>query len=205
MAQTLEDRTVRFLREDHSDLQNVRVYGSLSDSDAEEKQGTLSPFKIKKIDVATDRITIDINPLKWEAQNAQIYFGLDKWVQVDPLDSSAFAPDWAAEGEGNIYTATTTGDVPDPTDGNTDNSEITNVVDTSALSVGMLVTGTNIPAGATIASIDSYCATTTGDVPRPSHYRLQSQQALDLQMKCLNSPYRTLMCFASQAALLLRQ
>ena len=50
-------------------------------------------------------------------------------------------------------TVVDTGDVPAPGDPNPD--EITNLSDTSALLVGMIVTGTDIPAGATIASIDS--------------------------------------------------
>tara|TARA_Y100000385_G_scaffold286411_1_gene348366 strand:- start:3220 stop:6492 length:3273 start_codon:yes stop_codon:yes gene_type:complete len=53
-----------------------------------------------------------------------------------------------------VVTDIETGDVPDPTT-SPNPDEITNLTDTTTLRVGMTVSGTNIPAGATIASIDS--------------------------------------------------
>lgn len=50
-------------------------------------------------------------------------------------------------------TETETGDVPAPGDPNP--NQITNLTDTTSLATGMSVTGTDIPAGATILSIDS--------------------------------------------------
>ena len=56
-----------------------------------------------------------------------------------------------------------TGDIPAP--GDPTPNQITNLSDTSTLAVGMTVTGTNIPAGATIASIDSANNTITLSAP----------------------------------------
>jgi hypothetical protein len=166
MAQTLEGVTVRFLKENHANLQKISVYGSLRDIDDDRIE---TAFSIEAFNVATDKIGLLGPPLaegkSITAQNAQVYFGLGKWVQVDPSDSSAFAPGWAVEGEGNSVSVIATGDVPDPTDVGTDNSKITNLSDTSDLIVGTLVTGTNIPAGATIVSIDSLTQTITLSAP----------------------------------------
>ena len=52
-------------------------------------------------------------------------------------------------------TVNETGDVPAAAAAPPLNSEITNLTDTASLTVGMTVTGNDIPAGATIATIDS--------------------------------------------------
>ncbi len=74
-------------------------------------------------------------------------------VVANDIDMT-FESIFSAVPEGDL-TVVDTGDVPDPAAGAPANSEITNLSDTTTLTVGMFVTGTNIPAGATILSIDS--------------------------------------------------
>jgi hypothetical protein len=85
-------------------------------------------------------------------------------MQVDADDiTMTFDSIFSAVPEGT--TVIDTGDVPAPTAVAPANSEITNLSDTSALVLGMLVTGTNIPVGATITNIDVPTQTITLSTP----------------------------------------
>ena len=117
---------------------------------------------IVSIDSPTQTITLSDPVTEGDGsddERLKFYTHATKGDVPDPTD------DDTDNSEITFYTATTTGDVPDPADGSTDNSEITNLSDTSDLIVGMLVTGTNIPDGATIASIDLPTQTITLSAP----------------------------------------
>lgn len=108
-------------------------------------------------------------------------------MQVDATDiDMTFESIFSAVPEG--LTVADTGDVPDSTAVAPANSEITNLSDTSTLTVGMSVTGTNIPASATIASIDSPTQITlstpvivgAGSASEPLDFTLNPGTAIDL-------------------------
>ena len=113
--------------------------------------------------IGTDKYAMHA-PTRRQSQNTTAFESIDVNNQPDSSGDFVFNG-WAVQrGDEVIYfkPETETGDVPAPDDPNHD--QITNL-DTSDLAVGMTVTGTNIPAGATIASIDSANNTITLSAP----------------------------------------
>ena len=108
-------------------------------------------------------------------------------MQVDANDiDMTFESIFSAVPEG--LTVIDTGDVPASTAVAPANSEITNLSDTSTLTVGMFVTGNDIPPNATIASIDSATQITlstpvtagAGSASEPLDFTLNPGIAIDL-------------------------
>ena len=107
--------------------------------------------------IGTDKYAMHA-PTRSQSQNTTTFESIDVNNQPDSSGDFVFKG-WAVQrGDEVIYfkseteTETETGDVPTPDDPNPD--QITNLSNTSDLLVGMIVTGTNIPAGAQIQSID---------------------------------------------------
>ncbi|MDB4365465.1 hypothetical protein N9Z08_00915 [Pirellulales bacterium] len=114
--------------------------------------------------VGTDKYAMH-EPTRSPSQNTTTFESIDVNNQPDSSGDFVFKG-WAVQrGDEVIYfkPETETGDVPAPDDPNPD--RITNLFNTSDLLVDMTVTGTNIPDGATIASIDSANNTITLSAP----------------------------------------
>ena len=127
---------VRFLDQDHPDLQKLNVYGS---------EGLGNSCVVERFDVDSQRIIVSTKGL--ELNNVELYFGLNQFVVVDPYDLD-FTPGFHVEGELLIEANQVSGEV--------NGIELTlgsGFTDWSRLSYGMSVIGPSIPAETTVVDV----------------------------------------------------
>ena len=147
MNQTLGGVTARFVNESHSDLNKINVYGS--------RLGR--SVYVESFDVDSERMTLSEKGSV--LTNAIMYFGLNKYVALNPYQSAAFSPDLFVEGELSLKADAT---------GIANDVEVTlgsGFSDWSQLSYGLQVSGPLIPAETTVVDWDEGNKTLTLSQP----------------------------------------
>jgi hypothetical protein len=150
MIQTLGAVNVRFVDEDHSDLNDIRVYGS--------KIGR--SVYVERFDADLERLILSEKGS--EITNAILNFGLDKYVVVDPSQGDSVAAGMFVEGELLIETDAT---------GGLDGVDLTlgsGFSEWSQLSYGLQVSGPSIAADTTVVDWDEPTKTLTLSQPLES-------------------------------------
>ncbi len=132
--------SLRFLNEDAENLKKIKVYGEAIDPTT----------RVEKFNLANE--TIILTSTGQEISDAQLYFGLNRFVALDPSEENSFAVGMHVEGElstieANVGDNVTIGATQIPLD--------EAFTDGIALAAGFRVTGTGISPDTTVASYDS--------------------------------------------------
>ena len=131
--------SLRFLEEDSESLKKIKVYGEGLDFNA----------RLKQFNLATETIVIDF--VDQAMQNAQLYFGLNRFVAFDPTVANSVAVGMQVEGELATIEAPVNGD-------NLAESGDTEIELSSSFSDGIQIsTGFNVSInGSPVGSVVSY-------------------------------------------------
>ena len=154
---------LRFLNENAENLKKIKVYGEAIDPTTH----------VEKFNLANE--TIVVTSKGQEISEAQLYFGLNRFVALDPSEENSFAVGMHVEGELSIIEANVGGNV---TSGATEIPLDEAFADGIQLAPGFTVTGTGIPPNTTVESYNSITNTLT--ISQPLQFPLAEGAALQI-------------------------